>query len=233
MFLENIVFDAADPRAAGLYWQDLLGCEQLTDTEEGFETRWAVPSGPVFDLCFPRVEPVRRSRQRVVLGLVAAGLPDSGDAAEGTVHSDPEGNTFTLAGGSPRQIQEAPLQLRTIRLESSDPGRDTQFWAGLSGWQIDQPGKLTALRHPTGQGPRLEFVAESEAKGKGEKNPVHLDLRLESGDDPLVVAERIAAAGGRELPSQWGSLPWRIYQDPSGNEFCVLPAPGAAQEESD
>ena len=233
MFLENIVFDAAEPRTTGLYWQDLLGCEQLTDSEEGFETRLAVPGGPVLDLCFPRVESVGRSRQRLVLGLVAVGGPETGDTAEDTLCSDPEGTTFTMAGGLPGQLPEAPLRLGTIRLESSDPQRDAQFWAGLSGWHIGGSGDPAVLRHPSGQGPRVEFVAEKTAKVEPEKNPVHLDLRLETGDDPEAVAQRIAAAGGRELPEQWGQLPWRIYQDPSGNEFCVLPAPGAAPDVSD
>ena len=26
------------------------------------------------------------------------------------------------------------------------------------------------------------------------------------------------------LHTDWGDLPWRSYVDPSGNEFCILPA---------
>jgi hypothetical protein len=52
---------------------------------------------------------------------------------------------------------------------------------------------------------------------------VHLDIRLEPGDDPDGVAASIAERGGRELHPKWGELPWRLYADPSGNEFCVLP----------
>lgn len=48
--------------------------------------------------------------------------------------------------------------------------------------------------------------------------------------DPLRVgrfwaAALVAGLGGRELAHDWGALPWRVYQDPSGNEFCILPAP--------
>ena len=57
------------------------------------------------------------------------------------------------------------------------------------------------------------------------KNRLHLDVRLETGDDPDDTAASIAERGGRELHHpEWGELPWRHYADPSGNEFCVLPA---------
>jgi hypothetical protein len=53
---------------------------------------------------------------------------------------------------------------------------------------------------------------------------MHLDIRLETGDAPDEVAAGIAGRGGRELHPGWGELPWRLYADPSGNDFCVLPA---------
>ncbi|WP_353616671.1 VOC family protein [Arthrobacter sp. AQ5-05] len=60
MHRENIVFDAVDPQRLGRFWQELLGCEQLTDTPEGFGTRLSVPGGPTLDLCFqPVPEPPR------------------------------------------------------------------------------------------------------------------------------------------------------------------------------
>ncbi|MGL5811034.1 MAG: VOC family protein, partial [Nocardioides sp.] len=63
------------------------------------------------------------------------------------------------------------------------------------------------------------------AKGTG-KNRLHLDIRLEVSDDPDQVARGIAERGGRELDHGWGTLPWRVYADGSGNEFCLLPARG-------
>jgi len=53
---------------------------------------------------------------------------------------------------------------------------------------------------------------------------MHLDVRLEAGDDPDAIADGITERGGRELHPAWGVLPWRVYTDPSGNELCVLPA---------
>ena len=84
------------------------------------------------------------------------------------------------------------------------------------------------LRHPSGRGPLLELCPEPAPKQPGAKNPIHLDVRLEGGDDPDEVAAGIAARGGAELFPDWGELPWRVFRDPSGNELCVLPAAGGA-----
>jgi hypothetical protein len=56
------------------------------------------------------------------------------------------------------------------------------------------------------------------------KNRLHLDVRLEAAEDPDNVGESIAERGGSRLHPGWGELPWRSDTDPSGNEFCVLPA---------
>jgi hypothetical protein len=32
------------------------------------------------------------------------------------------------------------------------------------------------------------------------------------------------AAGASRLDHDWGELPWTSLTDPSGNEFCLLPA---------
>ena len=64
MYLENIVFDAIDPRSAGRAWEDVLGTVTLTDDSSGYETRLSVPDGPCLDLCFQPVpeEPTERPR---------------------------------------------------------------------------------------------------------------------------------------------------------------------------
>jgi hypothetical protein len=56
------------------------------------------------------------------------------------------------------------------------------------------------------------------------QEPAASDIRLEAQDDPDDVAAGITERGGRELHPDWGDLPWRLYADPSGNEFCMLPA---------
>lgn len=186
MYLENVVFDATDPRALGRSWEARLGTEQLTDEEAGYETRLEVPGGPVLDLCFQRVPEQPAERERLRLDVVG----------------------------------EDPATLTAILLEAADPVRDAEFWAWLTGWT---PTGAGGLRHPSGLGPLLRLVPEAEPKGPA-KNRVHLDVRLEQGEDADTVEREILERGGTVLDADWGDLPWRSYVDPSGNEFCVLPA---------
>ncbi|HEX5534878.1 MAG TPA: VOC family protein [Actinomycetales bacterium] len=110
-----------------------------------------------------------------------------------------------------------------LPLDSADPDRDAEFWQWLTRWTDVAGLAPRSLRHPSLLGPLLELCHEPAPKGKT-KNRLHLDIRLETGEDPDDVAVGIAERGGRELHPAWGELPWRLYADPSGNEFCVLPA---------
>ncbi len=183
MYLENVVFDAADPQTMGRFWETALGTETLTDEDAGYETRLAVPDGPVLDLCFQRVPEPPTGPERLHL----------------------EYDESTLVA---------------LRLDVADPDRDREFWSWLTGWDPVDRG----LRHTSGRGPLLELHPEKEPKTSG-KNRIHLDVRLGPFDDADAVAQQIADRGGLEQPHpEWGELPWRTYTDPSGNEFCVLPA---------
>jgi hypothetical protein len=239
MYLENLVMDAVDPQRLGRFWEAVVGGERLTDEHEGFETRLAIEGGPVLDLCFQRVpdppfEPPRlhldllggvRQMEEVerLLGLGARHLDIGQGDAPWVVLADPEGNPCCVMekdGGA--YADTGPLG--AFLLDSADPERDGEFWSWLTGWTDVVGDAPRSLRHPSLRGPLLEFWPEPGPKGTA-KNRLHLDIRLETGDDPDDVAAGIAKHGGREqLHPEWGELPWRFYADPSGNEFCVLPA---------
>lgn len=240
MHLENVVIDAVDPQLVGRFWEAALGCEQLTDEAEGYETRLAVPDGPVLDLCFSRVpEPASTSprlhldllggeqRDEVVKRLLALGAThlDIGQVdVPWVVLADPEGNPFCVM--EERAAYSGTGPIAALPLESADPDHDAAFWAWLTGW-VDAPGVAPrTLRHPSRRGPLLELTPQREAKGAA-KNRIHLDVRLEPGDDADAVAAGIAERGGREIDLGQGPLPWRTYADPSGNELCVLPVSSA------
>lgn len=237
MYLENVVVDATDPQTLGRFWEAALGTETLTDEHEGFETRLTVPDGPVLDLCFQRVpeqpaEPQRlhldlrgaEEQQEVVERLLALGATRA-DIGQGDVPwvvlADPEGNPFCVMEERTAYAGTGPLA--ALPLSVADPERDRDFWQWLTGWAPVGGHGLPSLRHPSGRGPLLELCPEVRPKGPA-KNRMHLDVRLEPGDDADAVATAIAEHGGRELHFDWGVLPWRHYADPSGNEFCVLPA---------
>ncbi|WP_087484754.1 hypothetical protein [Brachybacterium massiliense] len=46
--------------------------------------------------------------------------------------------------------------------------------------------------------------------------------------NPARDAEDWAWPSGHEIHPDRGELPWRVFRDPSGNEFCLLSAGGAA-----
>lgn len=236
MFLENLVFDAVHPARLGRFWEAVVGGERLTDEPGIFETRLAVEGGPVLDLCLQRVaeppsEPLRlhadlfggdRRDEMVdrLLGLGARPLDIGQRDVPWVVLADPEGNPFCVMEERPAYVDTGPIA--ALPLDSADPDRDAEFWSRLTGW-TDAPGVAPrTLRHPSRRGPLLEMCPEPAAKRAG-KNRMHLDVRLEAGDDPDEVAAQIAGLGGRELHPGWGALPWRVYADPSGNELCVLP----------
>jgi predicted enzyme related to lactoylglutathione lyase len=217
MYLANLVFVADEP--------------------EGFETRLAIEGGPVLDLCFQRVpeqpsEPLRlhldllggdRQTPEVerLLGLGARHFDIGQGDVPWVVLADPEGNPFCVMPDRPAYVDTGPIA--ALPLDSADPDRDAAFWSWLTGW-TDASGEAPwTLRHQSLRGPLLALCPEPEAKGTA-KNRLHLDIRLETGDDPDDVAANIGQRGGRELHFDWGDLPWRHYADPSGNEFCMLPA---------
>lgn len=237
--LENVVIDSTDPQALGRFWETALGTETLTDEHEGFETRLTVPDGPVLDLCFQRVpeSPVGPQRlrldlcggeeqQSVVERLLALGASPA-DIGQGqdpwVVLADPEGSTFCVMEERAAYVDAGPVA--ALRLDVADPERDRDFWMWLTGWvPVDGSGGLLGLRHSSRRGPLLELSPEAGSKEPG-KNRMHLDVRLEAGDDADAVAREIADRGGRELNPEWGDLPWRVFTDPSDNEFCLLPSP--------
>jgi predicted enzyme related to lactoylglutathione lyase len=237
MYLENLVMDALEPQRLGRFWEEALGTERLTDEPDGFETRLTVPDGPVLDLCFQRVtEPPAEAprlhpdllggarQAEVVERLLALGARhlDIGQGdAPWVVLADPEGNPFCVMEERAAYADTGPLA--ALPLDSADPDRDARFWSWLTGWTDVSGDAPRSLRHPSMRGPLLELCREPGPKGTA-KNRVHLDMRLEGADDADEVAAGIAERGGRELHPDWGDLPWRLYADPSGNEFCVLPA---------
>lgn len=240
MYLENIVVDALDPSGLGRFWDAALGSEALTDSPELHEARLTVPGGPTLDLCLQRVP--ERPAEPLRLHLDLAGGPDPQavvdrllglgaehlDLGQGpdvgwTVLADPEGNPFCVLGTRERHEGAGPIG--DIPVDSSDPARDAAFWAELTGWTPwSEPvaDDAAVLRHPSGRGPLLAFYPEPAPK-QG-KNRMHLDVRLETGDDPAAVETMMRRLGGRRLEHDWGDLPWTCWLDPSGNEFCLLPA---------
>jgi hypothetical protein len=239
MYLENLVVDALEPQWLGRFWEAALDGQRLTDDPEGFETRLSIGEAFALDVCFQRVSDPPSGSPRLhldllagtdqaatvdrMIGLGARHLDIGQGEVPWVVLADPEGNAFCVLEERPVFVDTGPVA--ALPLASADPDRDGEFWSWLAGWSVLPGIEPRTLRHPSQQGPHLEFIPQTAPKGEA-KNRLHLDVRLEAGEDPEGVAAGIQARGGRELHSGWGELPWRVYADPSGNEFCVLPARG-------
>jgi hypothetical protein len=238
MYLENLVFDALEPQRLGQFWEAVVGGERLTDEPDNFETRLAIEGGPVLDLCFQQVPAPPTDTPRLHLDLLGGARQAEEverllalgarhlDIGQGDVPwvvlADPEGNPCCVMEERAAYAGSGPLA--ALPLDSADPDRDAEFWSWLTGWRDVAGVAPRSLRHPSLLGPLLELCPEPAPKGTA-KNRLHLDVRLETGDDPDGVEADIAERGGGKLHHpEWGELPWRSYTDPSGNEFCVLPA---------
>ncbi|NMO93581.1 VOC family protein [Actinomycetospora sp. TBRC 11914] len=224
MHLENIVWDARDPDRLGRFWAAALGAEPAGDDCHRLHLgdTW-------LDLCFQPVpdgpDDGRRLHLDVLGGASQAARVDEllalgatrADIGQGEVPwvvlADPEGNPFCVMDDRAEYRATGPIA--ALPLDSADPDRDARFWAALTGWVPAEgtPG-IRTLRHPAGVGPLLELCPESAPHTT--KNRLHLDVRRTSpGDDEL------RALGAQPVDEAEG-LPWRVYADPSGNEFCVL-----------
>lgn len=239
MYLENIVVDAQDPKRLGRFWEELLGATTLTDEQGSYETRMVVPDGPTLDLCFELVQEPPAPGPRLHLEVSGGEAADQAEVVEralalGARHldigqrdvpwvvlADPEDNPFCVMEARPEYAASGPLS--SLPLDSGDVERDLAFWSELSGWVPVTSAMPGALRHPSGRGPVLELCPEPAPKDPARKNRVHLDLRLEEGEDPDAVFARLVELGGAEYQHDWGDLPWRVCTDPSGNELCLLP----------
>ncbi|WP_214404556.1 VOC family protein [Pseudonocardia lacus] len=234
MRLENIVWDARDPHLLGPFWTAALAAEPMTDEPDLVEARLNLSDDVFLDLCFQQVDEPSTSPARLHLDLaggerqreVVRRLLDLGaehaDVGQGqvpwTVLADPEGGAFCVM--EDREAYRATTgPIAALPLDSADPERDAAFWAEITDWvpATGTPG-VTTLRHPSGVGPLLELCPEPEpSRGK---NRLHLDVRPDAARDHDIV-ERVLRRGATAL-SEPGEHPWRIFTDPSGNEFCVL-----------
>lgn len=239
VYWENLVIASADPGGVGRFWAEALGATPVCDRPESFQARLEHEGGPVLDLCVDRVHTVatdaeaplrlhldlrggEQQRETVdrLLGLGASLLDiGQGDVAW-EVMADPDGLPFCVMESREAYLDTGPVA--ALPLDSSDPDRDLALWQWLTGWVVVPGVAPYSLRHPSLRGPLLELCPEAEPHGAA-PNRVHLDFRLEPGDDPDEVALGILARGGRELPPEGGTVRRQRFVDASGNEFCVLP----------
>lgn len=91
---------------------------------------------------------------------------------------------------------------------------DTTIHRGALVWAVG-----AAIRHPTGDAPRVLFQLVPEPKTV--KNRVHLDVRV-GADLVDMQVERLVARGATVLhEGRQGPYRWVTIADPEGNELCL------------
>jgi predicted enzyme related to lactoylglutathione lyase len=123
-----------------------------------------------------------------------------------------------IRSGMNRGVEVKPTHLV---LDCTDLERTAQFWSALLDLPITRKeSDWVDLDRLTSSGPVLAFQLVPE--GKSGKNRLHLDLEVSD----FAAAKRLASSlGGRPASAVFGlDAPWQVWQDPEGNEFCLISA---------
>jgi hypothetical protein len=236
--LVNVVIDAARPEALAGFWAALLGWRVAVDLPDEVDVRAPETDGWDLDLVFVPVPEPKEAKNRVHLDLASA-TPGRqaelveralelgarrADVGQGAVPwvvlADPEGNEFCVL--EPREKYAEAGAVAAIVVDSGDPERQAEFWAGASGRPVGsrEDAALVGLRAPSGRGPWLEFLRNDDVKRV--KNRIHLDVAPPAGADHAAAVSDVLSAGAAPADADAPGLPWRVLTDPEGNEFCVL-----------
>lgn len=111
----------------------------------------------------------------------------------------------------------------TVMCDTTDLDRSADFWTAVLGLEVvhRQDDYCYLDRLDGEQGPRLAFQLVPEPRG--EKNRMHLDLRV---PDRAAFEARVVQLGGavHDEVQQEGFPVWRVCSDPEGNRFCIYEA---------
>ncbi len=121
----------------------------------------------------------------------------------------------------PTRIRAMPRgTLHQIVINANHPARLARFYARvLGGDPVDRQGDGWSFIEGSAGRPRLSF--QPDPREKGERNRLHLDVRVE--DVPAATAEAAAAGAvvvGGVVTDEQGSF--QVLLDPEGNEFCLV-----------
>jgi len=134
-----------------------------------------------------------------------------------TVMADPEGNEFCVLDS----LYEDTGPIATVVVDCADPRAMASFWGQATDWIVHKVTDHSAvLRSAKGVGPYLQFLRTPDVKTGW--NRVHLDVRPYPGDDAAAEAARLERLGATAIDLGRGDIPWRVFADPEGNEFCLL-----------
>ncbi|WP_436495762.1 VOC family protein [Actinokineospora sp. HUAS TT18] len=114
-------------------------------------------------------------------------------------------------------------RLASVVIEASDPTAAAEFWyVMLGGTAVPDGDGGRRLVSPEIGACDVDLVFVPSKADKVAKNRIHVDLATESPHEYHVLTSLAADLGARALDVGQGAVPWTVFQDLEGNEFCVL-----------
>jgi catechol 2,3-dioxygenase-like lactoylglutathione lyase family enzyme len=119
-------------------------------------------------------------------------------------------------------------RLHHIVLDCPDPAALARFYSELLGWPItwQQPDWVVVSVDQHSSGLAFQPVADYRAPDWPDPaypQQLHFDVMV---DDPEEAEPLVLALGARRLPAP--SSASRVYADPAGHPFCLIPRPSWA-----
>jgi catechol 2,3-dioxygenase-like lactoylglutathione lyase family enzyme len=118
----------------------------------------------------------------------------------------------------------AIAKIDSFALDCADPRAAAEFYSAITGLEIERDdGEWVQLR--SGGGPALAFQLAPDHQPptwpSGERpQQAHLDLAVSDLDE----GERaVIALGARKAEVQPHPDSWRVFLDPAGHPFCLVP----------
>ncbi len=124
-----------------------------------------------------------------------------------------------------------------IVLDSGDSDELSEFYRKFLKWerseQVFEGEKWFIVTDPAGKGLPLVFQQDEEYRPPvwpsvpgGQQQMIHLDFYVEQDEMPQAAAHALAC-GAKQAASQF-SEHWRVFTDPAGHPFCIIPIPPEA-----
>ncbi|HVK21317.1 MAG TPA: VOC family protein [Actinokineospora sp.] len=115
-------------------------------------------------------------------------------------------------------------RLASVVIEAADPTATAEFWyVMLGGTPVPDGDGGRRLVSPEIGICEVDLVFVPSATDKITKNRIHVDLATESPHEYQVLTSLAKDLGARAVDvGQGRTVPWTVFQDLEGNEFCVL-----------
>jgi catechol-2,3-dioxygenase len=126
-------------------------------------------------------------------------------------------------GREPATLPDMIGRLRSVVLDTRDPGRLAEFYSAILGGEVVAEDETwVVLTEPTGR--RLAFQLAPEHEPPVFPDPrgsqqFHLDFEVDDVDE---AESMVLALGATRVTDAVGEDDFRVYRDPAGHPFCLV-----------